>query len=348
MAEEISTEDSVDTPKRSSILPIVATIIGIGAALTALAMVAFPELTAGLPTKDVWLAAAGILLIVLALMHRQALRQAAHAVEQGKVIQDLDTIARQRDIARLKTTFVSNVSHEFKTPLASIKASIEMLADGEAEEPDAREHLYGIICEETGRLERMVDNVMDISRIESGLLDFSPDLLEVSAVAKQAMEIAQSFADAKGIALRMHASTRGCEVEADSAMLLRVILNLLSNAIKYTDRGGQVTVSVWPERRRGTVICEVCDTGIGLGSEDLPHIFEKFYRVEDPKSPVDGVGLGLTLVKGIVETVHEGTLRVTSQPGQGSAFGFELPAAGATVSPDGQETCRVAKEDSSC
>lgn len=337
----------MDTPKRSSFLPLLAIIIGIGAAFGALMMVAFPHVAVGWPTKDLWLAAAGLLLAVLALMHRQALRDAKKAVAQGRAMLDLDQVARQRDIARLKTTFVSNVSHEFKTPLSAIKASIEMLGDGEADHPESRDHLYGIISAETSRLERLVDNVMDLSRIESGLLDFSPELVDLNVIANEAVAIAAPVADAKGVALRTHSSTRGGEVFGDSAMLLRVILNLLSNAIKYTDRGGQVALSVWPERMRSSVLCEVRDTGIGLASDDLAHIFEKFYRVEDPRSPVDGAGLGLTLVKGIVETVHKGTLRVTSQPGHGSAFGFELPAARLSSSPVGQETTCVAKEDSS-
>jgi two-component system, OmpR family, phosphate regulon sensor histidine kinase PhoR len=340
------TEESVDTPKRSSILPTLAVVSGISASLIALLLVVFPAATRGWPAKDIWLVAAGLLLAVLAIMHRQAILAARRAVRDGQAMMDLDEVARKQDIARLKTTFVSNVSHEFRTPLSAIKASIEMLNDGEAEEPEMRDQLYGIISVETGRLERMVDNVMDISRIETGLLTYAPEEIDINPIVTEAIQIAMPVAEAKGVALRAHSSTRGCEVHGDRAMILRVVLNLLSNAIKYTDRGGQATVSVWPDRREGTVVCEVRDTGIGLAEEDLARIFEKFYRVEDPRSPVDGAGLGLALVQGMIETVHEGALRVTSQPGQGSCFGFELPAARLPSSQAGQENDCVAKEDS--
>jgi len=115
------------------------------------------------------------------------------------------------------------------------------------------------------------------------------------------------------------------QVEADRDMIYQAVLNLVSNAIKYTPEGGTVKVSVSVDERRGLAVCEVADTGLGIPTEDLPHIFDKFYRVQANSKLAKGTGMGLTLAKHIVETVHDGKLSVTSEQGKGSTFGFEMP-----------------------
>lgn len=335
------------TPKQSIFLANLTTAIGMGAALFGLLMVVHGGGPTSWPARDLWLVSAGMLLGILALMHRQDIRSAEDASLKWRALSDLDDLTRERDIARLKTTFVSNVSHEFKTPLSSIKACVEMLGDGEADDKESREDLYHIISTETWRLERLVDNVLDISRIEAGVATVSPKTFDLAAIAREAVSIAQEIAQGRSIVVQTSLSGRTCKVRADDDMILRAILSLLSNAIKYTDRGGEVIVSVWPDEQRGTVICEVQDTGAGMSGDELTHVFEKFYRSDGARSSAEGAGLGLTLVKGIIETVHRGSLRVSSSPGQGSTFGFELRAARRSDSEVRQEECRVAKEDPS-
>ena len=115
------------------------------------------------------------------------------------------------------------------------------------------------------------------------------------------------------------------QVEADEDMIYQAAMNLVSNAIKYTPPGGKIVVDVSVDERRGVAVCGVADTGAGIPAADLPHIFEKLYRVNANKKLAKGTGLGLTLVKHILESVHNGQLSVTSEEGQGSTFSFELP-----------------------
>jgi signal transduction histidine kinase len=114
-------------------------------------------------------------------------------------------------------------------------------------------------------------------------------------------------------------------VEADHDMIYQAVMNLVSNAVKYTPDGGSITASVTVDERRGVAICDISDTGAGIPPEDMPHIFDKFYRVRANCKLAKGTGLGLTLVKHIIETVHDGKLAVTSEAGKGSTFSFELP-----------------------
>ena len=249
----------------------------------------------------------------------------ARALKVSGVVAVLHDVTREREIARMKTDFVSDVSHELKTPLASIKAYVEMLVDGEAEDERTRSEFYEIISAETDRLHRLIENILNISRIESGLVKVVREPVNLTAVAKQALDVAAPQAKAKDLKLVDRLAPVYYQVEADRDMIYQAILNLVSNAVKYTPRGGTVTVSVTADEPRGVAVCKVADTGMGIEAEDLPHIFDKFYRVRANKTAANGTGLGLTLVKQIVETVHDGKLSVTSEAGKGSSFSFELP-----------------------
>ena len=245
--------------------------------------------------------------------------------EVSGVVSVLHDVTREKEIAQMKTDFVSNVSHELKTPLSSIKAYVEMLTDGEASDEQTRQEFYEIISSETNRLHRMIENILNISRIESGVVKVVREPLSLTGVVQQALDVAAPQAKAKDITINQSLAPVYYQVEADHDMIYQAVLNLLSNAIKYTPEGGQVSASVALDDRRNVVICEVADTGLGIPGEDLPRIFDKFFRVESNNKAAKGTGLGLALVKEIVETVHEGKLSVTSEAGAGSTFGFELP-----------------------
>jgi len=245
--------------------------------------------------------------------------------EVSGVVAVLHDVTREKEIAKMKTDFVSNVSHELKTPLASIKAYIEMLLDGEAEDEKTKREFYEIISSETDRLHRLIENILNISRIESGVVKVVKEPISLTGVVKQVLDVAAPQAKAKNHKIIEQLAPVYYQVEADHDMIYQAVLNLLSNAIKYTPDGGAITVRVSVDERRAMAVCDVSDTGAGIPPEDLPHIFDKFYRVRANCKLAKGTGLGLTLVKHIIETVHEGKLSVTSEAGKGSTFSFELP-----------------------
>lgn len=234
-------------------------------------------------------------------------------------------ITREKVIEQSKVEFVSNVAHELKTPLASIKAYIEMLLDGEVEDPTSTKEFYETISEEAERLHRMIDRLVKISRIESGGERISLEPVSMTAVIKQVVGVVVPQARAKNITIEESLAPVFYQVQADYDLICQAVQNLLTNAIKYTNEGGSITLRVTADERREVVVLDVSDTGTGISAEELPRIFEKFYRSKKTTSMAQGTGLGLSLVKFIVEQIHGGTLSVTSEPGRGSTFSFELP-----------------------
>jgi len=245
--------------------------------------------------------------------------------EVSGVVAVLHDVTREKEIAQMKTDFVSNVSHELRTPLSSIKAYVEMLLDGEAQDAKTRREFYEIIASEADRLSRLIENILNISRIESGVVRVVREPLNLTEVARQVLDVVAPQAKAKGIELINRLVPVYHQVEADRDMIYQAVLNLVGNALKYTPEGRTVTVGTSVDERRGLAVCEVADTGVGISPEALPHVFDKFYRVKSHSKLAEGTGLGLTLVKHIIETVHDGKLSVTSEADKGSTFTFELP-----------------------
>jgi two-component system phosphate regulon sensor histidine kinase PhoR len=236
-------------------------------------------------------------------------------------------LTAERELARLKNEFVSQASHELRTPLASLRAYLEMISDGEAASEAERADFLRIATEETERLSRLLDNMLNISRIESGLRHIDRTAVDLTATARRAVEALEGQARAKSILLAVRTAPVDCTVDGDADLLLEVMQNLVSNAIKYTPEGGRVAVGVDTDPLTRSVVASVTDTGLGIPPDAMPRLFDKFYRVENLRRHAKGTGLGLNLCKSIVEHLHGGQIGVESTVGRGSRFWFSVPVA---------------------
>jgi two-component system phosphate regulon sensor histidine kinase PhoR len=248
------------------------------------------------------------------------------APARGGAVAVLRDIGQQKILQKRNAEFVSSVSHEMKTPLAGIKAYVELLADGEAEDEETREEFLAVINGQADRLQRLVDNLLNLARIEAGVVQVNKQNHSLNEILEEALGVVQPAAETRRIELAGELSPLFLGVLADRDMLLQAAINLLSNAVKYTPEGGRVTL-----RSRSAddeVAFEVEDTGVGLSEEDCGRVFEKFYRVKKDKDMASGTGLGLPLAKHIVEDVHGGRLTLHSTLGAGSTFAVGLPRAG--------------------
>jgi two-component system phosphate regulon sensor histidine kinase PhoR len=228
----------------------------------------------------------------------------------------------------MKNEFVSMVSHELRTPLASIKAYIEMLIDGEAVDERTTREFYDVIQNEANRLGRLIDNILNISRIESGLVKVSKRPQPLVEIIREALESVAGQATQKRISLVERLPSPGPRPCGDRDMLYQVVLNLLTNAIKHTPDGGTITLETAAVDGGRKVVTRISDTGAGIPPNDLPFVFDKFPQSGGNSRVVTGTGLGLSLARHIVETVHGGRMFVESHMGRGSCFGFELDGCG--------------------
>jgi two-component system phosphate regulon sensor histidine kinase PhoR len=248
-----------------------------------------------------------------------------HKHEVAGVVTILHDLTRERELAQMKSDFVSKASHELRTPLSSIRAYVEILVDGEATDEESRREFYRIIHNETDRLGRLIDNMLNISRIEAGIVQIERENVDVKALIERALNTIEPQARDKGISVSAKVAAVDLCVEGDADMIYQVFLNLMSNAVKYTPEGGRLTVAADSDNLTRSVVASVSDTGLGIPPDALPRLFEKFFRVENYKRVAKGTGLGLSLCKHIVETVHHGQLGVESKLGMGSKFWFTIP-----------------------
>ncbi len=252
-------------------------------------------------------------------------------VEEGAkvsgIVAVLHDVTKEKEISQMKNDFVGHVSHELKTPLASITAYSEMLVDGEADDEGTRKEFYSIIQNQAQRLNRLIEDILNISRIESGLIKVNRERASLTILIQDQMRMIRGYAEEKQITVAGSDPIVYDQVCVDKDMISQVIINLLSNAIKYTPVGGRVTVGTEVDGAAGVVRVTVTDTGVGIPEEEVGRVFDKFYRVAANNKQAKGTGLGLNLVKQIVEKVHGGRVFVASQVGVGSTFGFELPLA---------------------
>lgn len=248
--------------------------------------------------------------------------------EAAGVVAVLHDMTREKEVARMKSDFVSHVSHELRTPVASIKAYVEMLVDGEAHDDKTRQEFYEVIQNESNRLSRLIDDILNISRIESGMVKINRQPTSLMVIIKQALEVIAPQAKAKRITLEEQLEPAFYQTIGDRDMLYQAVMNLLGNAIKYTPEGGRITVRTVADETNRRVSLRVSDTGVGIPAKDLPFVFDKFFRVDANNRMAKGTGLGLSLVKNIIENVHHGQVFVESTVGQGSTFGFTLALDG--------------------
>jgi len=243
------------------------------------------------------------------------------------VVAVLHDVTREKEISQMKNDFVSHVSHELKTPIASITAYSEMLTDGEADDEETRKEFYSVIQSQAERLSRLIEDILSVSRIESGLVKVVKESVSLTILIEEQLQMIKSYAEDKNIKVISQKPIVFDQVCADKDMISQVIVNLLSNAVKYTKPGGSVEIKTEVDEIAALARVSVTDTGVGIPEDEVDHVFDKFYRVDASKKQAKGTGLGLSLVKQIVEKVHNGRVFVKSKLGQGSTFGFELPLA---------------------
>ena len=246
----------------------------------------------------------------------------------------LHDVTREKEIAQVKNDFVNHVSHELKTPLASITAYSEMLSDGEADDEQTRKEFYALIQSQADRLNRLIEGLLNTARIESGLIKVQKTPLSLVILIEEQLKMIKSYAEDKDITILEPECKDPIvfgQVYADKDMISQVIVNLLSNAVKYTPSGGSIKIETEVDELEGLTRVAITDTGVGIPADQVGHVFDKFYRVGVNNSQAKGTGLGLSLVKQIIEKVHNGRVFVKSEPNVGSTFGFELPLATAEI-----------------
>jgi len=240
----------------------------------------------------------------------------------------LRDISLLKELDRMKSEFVANVSHELKTPLTAIKGYSELLMKMNLP-PEKIKNYHQIIYKEAERLTQLINDLLDVSRIESGRIELRKDMVELRKIIRERASFFQTQTSKHKIILQF--PEYPTLLLGDSARLTQVFHNLLDNAIKYSPNGGNIWVRVTDKME--DIIIEVQDQGVGIPPEHLPHIFDRFYRVDSSlRKSTSGTGLGLSIVKSIVEA-HNGRISVSSKVGEGTIFTIKLPRRYSLVDP---------------
>lgn len=238
----------------------------------------------------------------------------------------LHDVTKETEVDKMKTSFISNVSHELRTPVTTIKSYVDTIYNhGKDLDAETYEEFIETINVETDRLKKLVNDILDFSRLDEGTVILERELVDITPVIKLTAQSVKVLADQKKITLSTALESNLPKLYINSDSIERVLRNLLSNAIKYTDDGGRIKVRAEVSELGDSLEVSVQDTGIGIPEEHLPHIFDRFYRVENKVHTVKGTGLGLHLVKIAIEKHHSGEVFAKSEVGTGSVFGFRIP-----------------------
>lgn len=236
-------------------------------------------------------------------------------------------LEKLRKLDKLKSEFISLVSHELKTPLTAIKGFIELFLEGfEAFSSETAKTYLSLMNEEIDNLTQLINELLDFSKLETNRLSLDFEELNLNEIIGKAVSMFEKELKDKEIFLYQEIPENIPIIKGDKGKLLRVLINLIDNAIKYIGNGKRIWIKVKPDNGKGLTVC-VEDEGIGIPKENLPFIFDKFYRVEnDYLHKVRGLGLGLSIAKQIIEA-HKGKIWVESELGKGSKFFFYLPTS---------------------
>jgi two-component system phosphate regulon sensor histidine kinase PhoR len=235
----------------------------------------------------------------------------------------VDDITNEKLAEKAKQEFVAHVTHELYTPLTTIKSYNEMLMAGEVRDGETQREFYNTIMEETDRLQRLIENLLNISKIEMGSLTLDRGLVKSDWLVHDCIAAVEGAARKKQITIEKVLPDNYPSLLGDKELLKVAIINILGNAVKYTPEHGKITFSLSEENN--TAVFQISDSGYGISAEDLPHIFDKFYRSQDPNvTAKTGSGLGLGITSEIIH-LHGGKIEVESQPGEGTHFSVKVP-----------------------
>ena len=254
------------------------------------------------------------------MVHAVPLRRGADRMGTLLVLHDVTEL---RHLERVRQEFVANASHELRTPLTAIRGYVETLLEGAADEPARARPFLEVVARHADRMSRLVDDLLDLSNIESGRLQLERHAVPLDEVVRPVFALQQEAASKKGITLRLEVPPDLPPALADRDRLQQILINLVDNAIKFTP-AGQVTLSAQKASSSHLEVV-VTDTGTGISSTDLPRVTERFYRVDRARSRErGGTGLGLSIVKHLVHA-HGGELHIESELGRGTTVRFTLP-----------------------
>ena len=230
-----------------------------------------------------------------------------------------------RKLEKIRQEFVANVSHELRTPISSIKGYAETLLDGALKDKENAEDFLKIILADSNRLANLIDDLLNLSKIESGKLLIETKSHKLLLIVEKVISSLKGQIENKSVAIKIDIPKDVQNVMVDATRIKQVLFNLIDNAIKYNSPNGKITISA--QEKNDFVKVDIADTGIGIPNEDLHRLFERFYRVDKARSrELGGTGLGLSIVKHIIQA-HNGEVSVQSIEGQGSTFSFTLPKA---------------------
>jgi two-component system phosphate regulon sensor histidine kinase PhoR len=243
------------------------------------------------------------------------------ADEPGGALLLFQDLSQMRSLQTMRQEFVANVSHDLRTPLAGIKAIVETLQDGAIDDKKIAMDFLAKVDAEIDGLTQLVNELMQLSRIESGRDKLEMKPTDINLLLHETVSRLYPQAERQHLIINEQLATDLPALKVDDQRLKQVIINILHNAIKFTAAGGQITVT--SQQEGVTVVVHIADTGIGILEDDLPHIFERFYKADKSRSGA-GNGLGLAIAKHIIQA-HGGSIWAQSTPGQGSVFSFSLP-----------------------